>query len=212
MIRRINLGLLLPILTIVMIFAPKSEVECSQPVPFPEGVFLYKSASNVFGFESAWVNPAGLGRFTGNGVMLMADYFDGNIAKSWGALVNGEQSAMAYRRLDNPNGKDFQEWVFASGIGLGQLKAGASYRYFKDGPAPYDNRHFWNIGLQLQGEQKVSGAVVFSNLNRGRIGGERTEVEHRYSLSYRPLDIDLTLSADMLRTSSIDLGDAHMIY
>jgi protease-4 len=203
---------LILILSVTVIISFSLSRANAQRVPFPEGVFSYKSASNTFGFESAWINPAGLGRFTGNGIMLMADYFDGNIAKSWGALVNGEQSAFAYRRLDNPLGEDYQEWLLASGIGLGKLKVGGSYRYFKDGPAPYDNRHYWNIGLQLQGDYKLSGAIVFANLNRGRVHGERSEVEHRYSISYRPFDFDLTLSADMLRTSSIDIGDAHLIY
>ena len=211
MIRVKNLSALICLLTIFYTFAPV-KTNAGERVPFPEGVFFYKSASNVFGFESVWINPAGLGRFTGSGVMLMADYFDGDIAKSWGTLINGEQSAFAYRRIDNAAASDFQEWIMASGLGLGQMKIGGSYRYFKEGPAPYDNRHFWNLGVQLQGDYKLSGAVVFSNLNRGRVDGERTEVEHRYSLSYRPLNIDLTLSADMLRTSSIDLGDAHMIY
>ncbi len=188
------------------------ETRSGERVLMPEGVFFYKSASNMFGFESAWINPAGLGGFDGSGVMLMADYFDGEIAKSWGALINGEQSAIAYRKLDNPNGADYREWVLASGLGLGKINVGGSYQYFKEGPGIYDNRHLWNIGLQLKGDYKLSSAVVLSNLNRGRINGERSEVEHRYSLSYRPFDFDMTISADMLRTSSVNIGDAHMIY
>ncbi len=189
-----------------------TEVKCGERIPIPEGLFFYKSASNVFGFEAAWINPAGLGGFTGSGMILMADYFDGDIAKSWGAMVGSKQSALAYRRIANPNGTDFQETVLASGLDLGKINLGGSYRFFKEGPGIYDNRHFWNIGLQLQGDYKLSSSVVFSNLNRGRIDGERSEVEHRYSVSYRPLDMDLTLSADMLRTSSVNIGDAHMIY
>ncbi len=188
------------------------EIRSGERIPIPEGVFFYKSASNVFGFESAWINPAGLGRFDGSGVMLMADYFDGDIAKSWGALVDGEQSAIAYRKIDNPGGADFKELVLASGLGLGKINVGGSYRHFKDGPGIYDDRHFWNIGLQLKGDYKLCGAAVFSNLNRGRVNGKRSEVEHRYSISYRPFEFDLTISADMLRSSSVNLGDAHMIY
>jgi hypothetical protein len=192
-----------------LILIATANSEAGERVPFPDGVYYYKSASNVFGFEAAWINPAGLARYTGIGVLLMADYYNGDIFKSWGGLVNGEQSAFGYRRLDNPNGEDYQEWLLASGLGLGKIKIGGSYRYFNNGPAPYDNRHFWNLGVQLQGDYKISGAVVFSNLNRGRVDGERTEVEQRYSISYRPFDFDLTLSADLLKTSSIDIGDAH---
>lgn len=189
-----------------------AEAKGGERLLMPEGVFFYKSASSVFGFEAAWINPAGLGGFSGSGMMLMADYFDGDIAHSWGTLVDGEQSALAYRRLDNQAGPDFQEWVMASGLKLGKLNVGGSYRFFKEGPGIYNNRHLWNIGLQMQGDYKLSAAVVFSNLNRGRINGERSEVEHRYSVSYRPFEFDLTLSADLLRTSSINIGDARMIY
>ncbi|HEX2897287.1 MAG TPA: S49 family peptidase, partial [candidate division Zixibacteria bacterium] len=196
----------------ILFFLGAAESAKAERIPIPEGVFTYKSASDVFGYESAWINPAGLGRFDGTGVMAMVDYFNNEFAKSWGALAIGEQSAFAYRKIDHPSGTDFQEWVVATGYGLGKVKAGGSYRYFKDGPGIYDNRHFWNIGFQLQGDYKVSAAAVFSNLNRGRVNGERTEVEHRYSISYRPLGFDLTLSADMLRSSSVDLGDALMIY
>lgn len=198
--------------TAILISLVNTETANSERIPIPEGVFLYQSASNVFGYESAWINPAGLGRYDGTGAMVMVDYFNNDIAKSWGILANGEQSAIAYRKLDDPSGRDFKEWVVATGHGLGKIKVGGSYRYFSDGPGIYDNRHFWNIGFQLQGDYKVSAAAVFSNLNRGRVDGERTEVEHRYSISYRPLKFDLTLSADMLRSSSVDLGDALMIY
>jgi len=212
MIKKSLLGNAIQSILLVFFILLAAEIKSGERIPMPEGVFFYKSASNVFGFESCWINPAGLGGFTGSGMILMADYFDGDIAKSWGALVDGEQSAVGYRRIDNPNGTDFQETVLASGLGMGKINVGGSYRYFKEGPGIYDNRHFWNIGLQMQGDYKLSGAVVFSNLNRGRVNGKRSEMEHRYSVSYRPLDMDLTISADMLRTSSVNIGDAHMIY
>ncbi len=211
MINQIKITKLL-LLLLVMILLPAVETKSGERVLMPEGVFFYKSASNVFGFESTWINPAGLGGFDGSGVMLMADYFDGDIAKSWGALVNGEQSAIAYRNIDNPNGADYREWVLASGLGLGKINVGGSYRNFSSGPGIYDNRHFWNIGFQLKGDYKLSSAVVLSNLNRGRINGESSEVEQRYSISYRPFDFDLTISADMLRSSTVNIGDAKMIY
>lgn len=200
------------LILVIQSFVTAPTIKCGERIPSPEGVFIYKSAANVFGFEAAWVNPAGLGRFTGSGAVLMADYFDGNFVKSWGALVNGEQSAIAYRKINSPSGKDYQEWVFASGLGLGQLNVGGSYRFFKDGPGIYDNRSLWNAGLQYRGDGKFGAALVLSNLNRSRVQGERSAIEQRYAVSYRPLDIGLTLSVDMIRSSSVKLGDALYIY
>lgn len=202
----------LSVITILITFILTGKTFGGERIPLPEGVFIYKSASEVFGYEAAWNNPAGLGGFTGSGLMLMADYFDGDIAKSYGGLLNGQQSALAYRKIDNPAGSDIEEWVLASGLGMGQLHIGGSYRFFKSGPEFYENRHFWNFGLQMRGQYRLSAAAVFSNINRSKLNGERTEVEHRYSVSYRPFDFDLTVSVDMFRTSSINIGDADLAY
>ena len=101
------IGLCLAVCAII--FVQSVCLKAGERVPFPEGVFYFKSASNVFGFESGWINPAGLSRYTGNGVLLMADYLDGNVAKSWGVLLNSEESALGFRRVHNPNGEDYKE-------------------------------------------------------------------------------------------------------
>ncbi len=204
------IGLCLAVCAII--FVQSVCLKAGERVPFPEGVFYFKSASNVFGFESGWINPAGLSRYTGNGVLLMADYLDGNVARSWGVLLNSEESALGFRRVHNPNGEDYKEYLMASGFALGNLNLGGSYRIFKDGPGIYNNRHFWNIGILTRGDGKFNVGAVFNNLNRGRIDGERTEVEKTYSVSYRPFEQQLTLSVDVVKTSSIDYSDADYTY
>ena len=111
-LRNISLGF---VVCAIIFFQPVS-LKAGEGVPIPEGVFYFKSASNVFGFESGWINPAGLSRYTGSGVLLMADYLDGTVAKSWGVLLNGEESAMGYRRIYNPAGEDYKEYLLASGL------------------------------------------------------------------------------------------------
>ena len=195
-----------------VIFFQTVSLKAGERVPIPEGVYYFKSASNVFGFESAWINPAGLSRYTGTGVLLMADYLDGDIAKSWGILLNSEESAMGFRKIHNPAGEDYKEYLLASGLTLGNLNLGGSYRMFKDAPGIYKNRHFWNLGILIKGEGKFTFGALFSNLNRGKIDGEPTEVEKKYSVSYRPFEQQLTLSVDVVKTSSISYSDADYTY
>ncbi|RME19745.1 MAG: hypothetical protein D6800_13905, partial [Candidatus Zixiibacteriota bacterium] len=114
----------------------------------PEGVFYYQPAASVFGGEATWINPAALGRYNVSGFQLMGDYLDGNVVKSWGTVVYRQRMATAYRRVDNPGGTDFQEYIFALGMPLGKrMQFGGSYRYFDKGPGIYNNRHLWNIGF-----------------------------------------------------------------
>jgi protease-4 len=182
-------------------------------IPLPEGVFYYKPAASVFGSEAAWVNPAGLSRYQASDFQLMADYADDGFGKSWGTVFSREQLAVAYRYLDNPKEKNYREYLFASSVALSkQLHVGGSYRYFKDGPDYYNKRHFWNIGLIGQTRGPLSWAAVFSNLNRGKVNGQRTETEQRYSLSYRPMEKAVTLSADMFLSTKTRLRNADFIY
>ncbi len=186
---------------------------CSQRVPFPEGVFYYKPAASVFGAEAAWVNPAGLSRYGASSFQFMGDCADEKYFKSWGAVVNRDQLAVAYRNLDNPDGTNYHESLIGAGMALaGKLHFGGSYRYFKKAPDVYNKRHFWNIGFMGQGRGSLSWAAVFSNLNRGKIEGERTETEQRYSLSYRPLGKVATFSVDMFLSTKTRLSNADYVY
>lgn len=185
----------------------------SERIPLPEGVFYYKPAASVFGAEAAWVNPAGLGRYNASSFQLMADHTAGDYGKSWGTVIGREQLAVAYRYLDNPDGVNYREYLFAASMPLGnRLHFGGSYRYFKDAPGIYNKRHFWNIGLMGQGRGPLNWAAVLSNLNRGKKDGQRTETEQRYSLSYRPLEKAVTFSVDMLLSTKTRLSNADFVY
>jgi protease-4 len=97
------------------------------------------------------------------------------------------------------------------GLG-GALNAGVSYRHFGSGPGVYDNRHFWTLGLMGQRHGHFALAAVFSNLNRGRVNSERTAIEQRYSVAYRPVGRKLTLAADMFLSTENSLSEADFTY
>ncbi|MBN1211184.1 MAG: S49 family peptidase, partial [candidate division Zixibacteria bacterium] len=184
----------------------------SERIPLPEGVFYYQPAAAVFGVEAGWVNPAALGNFYPGGFQIMADHYDGAFAKSWGAAVCRDRLALAYRHLDRDDDK-YKEIIFSGGIPVVKgTSLGVSYRYFKDGPGIYNNRHFWNIGFLTRGSGVFSFAALWSNLNRGKIDGERSSMEQRYGLSYRPFGPRLTLSADMFLSTQQNIKEADYIY
>lgn len=181
-------------------------------IPIPEGLFYYNPASTVFGIEAAWINPAQLSRSEAGSYQLLADYFDGKFARSYGFAVGKESITMAYRYLDKPDQGIFKEWVFAAGLGLPGGMLGASYRYFASGPGLYDNRHFWNIGLSGQSGYNVRWGAVFSNLNRSSVDGHSTAVEMRYSLGYRPFGRQATFAVDMFLSTRDNIKEADYVY
>ncbi|MBD3257252.1 hypothetical protein GF377_02375, partial [candidate division GN15 bacterium] len=193
--------------------APAFADDTPDRIPLPGGVFYYQPAAAVFGPEAAWSNPAQLGRFTAAGFQVMADYHKGNYAKSWGTTVFRDRLVTAYRHIHNDNDEDFDEWLAAAGLALGQsVRFGFSYRYFREGPGLYNNRHFWTVGATLAGRSAFKVSGVWSNLNRGRVNGEQTAVEHRYSLAYRGISPKLVLAADMFLSSRNSLRDADFTY
>jgi len=190
-----------------------SQTEAVKRIAIPDDLFYYRPAASVFGAEAAWVNPASLGRFNTPSLQLMADYTRGEYGKSWGIVTSHDRTAVAYRKIHNPSGAEFREWIWAAGFSLNPgMSLGFSYRYFDKGPGIYNNRHFWNIGLSGSTHGPISWAAVFSNLNRGRVNGERTETEQRYSLAYRPLGPRLTLAVDMFLSTKTRLSDADYVY
>ncbi len=185
----------------------------AERVEMPSGVFYYQPAATVFGSEAAWVNPAALARYRILGFQFMADYYDGDYARSWGSVISREALSVAHRTLYNPDGDDYKEYVLAASIPVGQqFSMGSSYRVFTDGPGIYNNRHFWNLGFLYLPDKRFSWAGVFSNLNRGKIDGIRTETEQRYSFAYRPLGDDLTLAVDMFLSTKTRLSNADFVY
>lgn len=185
----------------------------TQEVPFPEDVFYYAPAATSFGPEAVWVNPAVLGPYKPSTFALMTDYADDDIFKSWGAVITRDGLGAAYRRINNDSGEDFKEYLFAGGFSLGSsLSLGGSYRYFSSGPSPYDNRHYWNIGVTSRGNSPFALGAVWSNLNKTALGGDDTEVIQRYSLGYRPHGNVVTLAVDALSSKITAEDDWTFIY
>ncbi len=184
-----------------------------QRIASPDGVFYYQPAASVFGTEAAWVNPAGLGRYTASSFQVIGDYFDGNIVKSWGFVTQAERLTTTFRRVKNPAGDDYSEWIFGAGVPLGaSATIGSAYSYYSEGPGFYRHLHSWTVGVQGQGQGVVSWGAVFSNLNRAIIDGNRTEIEQRYSLAYRPTGQKVTLSADMFLSTKTKFKNAEYVY
>jgi len=189
------------------------QTEEVKRIAIPDDLFYYRPAASVFGAEAAWINPASLGRFKTPSLQLMADYTQGEYGKSWGIVTSHDRSAVAYRKIHNPSGTEYREWLWAAGFSLSPgIGLGFSYRYFDKGPGIYNNRHFWNVGLSGSTRGPFSWAAVFSNLNRGKVNGERTETEQRYSLAYRPFGPRLTLAVDMFLSTKTRLSNADYIY
>ncbi len=185
----------------------------AERIEIPGGVFYYQPAASVFGSEATWINPAALARYRVAGFQFMADYFDSDYARSWGSVVSREGLAVAYRTLHNPDGDDYKDYIWTTAMPLGrELSLGGSYRYFKEGPGIFNNRHFWNLSVMYRPDGNFSLAGVLSNLNRGKINGERTETEQRYSLSYRPTGINVTASVDMFLSTGTRLSNADYVY
>jgi protease-4 len=184
-----------------------------ERIAVPDGVFYYQPASAVLGSEAAWVNPAVLGVLSKTGYQAMAEYYDQSFGKSWGLLGQREHLAAAYRVVDNGTARDYKEYLFAVGLApQRQLSIGFSYRYFSDGPDYYRKLHSWTVALYSQQGRPFRWGAVWSNLNRSRVDGNRTEIEQRYSVAYRPFDEKLTVAVDMFLSTKTRLSHADFIY
>jgi len=185
----------------------------SLRILLPADVFYFRPAATVFGSEAAWNNPAGLAQSGMAGFQVMADYHAGDYAKSWGTAVYREGTVTAFRHIDNPAGTDYDEWLAAMGVRIGPtMTVGASYRYFRKGPDKYNNRHFWNLGIASHKAGPLALAAMFSNLNRGRVDGQKTAIEQQYSVGYRPFGQMLTLSTDMFLSTNDNFRGADFRY
>ncbi len=197
--------------TLILLTAVSSS--SGQRVPEPEGVFYYQPAAGVFGGEALWMNPAGLASYEADGMQIMGDYREGKWFKSNGMLVHRKGIGFAYRSLVQPFDSTIKEWVVGLGLQLGSsLEIGSSYRWITSGPLLYDGRKLWTIGIMRRPGGPFSWGIVFGNLNRSWVEGQRTETELRYSLGYRPLGEKLTLSADALLSTKTKLKNAEFIY
>lgn len=184
----------------------------AERIAFPAGIFYYQPAASVYGSEAVWINPAAIGKLMG-GYQFMADYSDDQFAKNWGTVLTRSGIGLAYRKLDGPGGLDYEEKIWSMALPLGKkLDLGSSYRYFSEGPGVFNNRHFWSLSLLGRSSGPYRWAAVFSNLNRGRVDGLRTETEMRYSLAYRPFKKSLTVAVDMFLSTGMKLSEADYTY
>lgn len=201
------------VITVCLLNQPVSAGEDSKRIVIPDDLFYYQPAATTFGVNAAWNNPARLSRYGAAGFVVMADYVNGNYARSWGTAIYRDRLTTAFRHIDNPDGQDYDELVTALGMKAGPaLNFGISYRYFREGPGLYNNRHFWNIGLSHQGAGPFAMGALFSNLNRGKINGEQSATEQRYSLGYRPIGRKLTLAVDMFFSTQNKPSEADFVY
>jgi hypothetical protein len=169
----------------------------------PEAVYYHRFVSSVSGPEAAWVNPAYLGKNKIVNVEYMGEYYDDRFLNNWGAVICGDGLGLAYRHLKNYEGITYNEYIFALGSALSRgVSLGGSYKYIKNGNPFYNKRHFWNIGLIYDKNPQYSLGMMFSNLNRSRIDGSRSDIEQIYSFSYLPQNKRFIFSIEMTTTSS----------
>ncbi len=184
----------------------------AQEIKLPENLFYYHPAASVFGSEATWINPSALARYNSHAYQFMADLNDVNSSDSWGFVSSGEKIGVAYRKFDS-SGVTYKESIYGLGFESGQnIYMGMSYRYIHEGLSFLNKRHLWSLSLTGKGKGPINWAAVFSNLNRGKIDGLKTEVSQRYSLSYRPSDENLTFSVDMFTSAKRKFSDADYIY
>ncbi|UCD17262.1 MAG: hypothetical protein JSV44_12565 [Candidatus Zixiibacteriota bacterium] len=187
--------------------------EGANRIGSPDGVFYHRFASSVYGPEAVWVNPAGLGLYKDFTVQYVGEYCDGTFMENWGLVTSEGGGAIGYRTRDDFLGDKLQEYIFAAGVGIGEgTFLGGSYRYLKEGPGIYNRRHFWNIGVIFRQNPKFSVAALFSNLNRGKVNGERTDIEQLYSLTYHQLNHRLLLSMEITLSTGQSLSGASYNY
>jgi hypothetical protein len=175
----------------------------------PDGLHYHRFASSVYGPEAVWINPAGLGDYKKISGQYMLEIKDGKLSKSWAACVTGDGIGISYRRLRDFMGGRLDEYIFGAGLAVtASIYTGISYRYISNGPSFYNNRHFWNLGLLIRPNPRFAYAIVLSNLNRGRIDGERTDFEQAYSFSFQTKDGRLVFSTEILLSAGQNLSDA----
>lgn len=197
---------------LLSILGASVDIQAGERIPIPDGVYYHRFISSVDGPEAIWVNPALLGKYKTVTINYIAEIYESKLSENWGINITGDGIGIGYRRLDDFMGKRYDEYLFASGIQLGTIfYGGTSYRYIKNGADLYNRRHFWNIGLFFGTGTKFNYAAVFSNLNRGRVDGERTDVEQVYAISYQPSG-EIILSAELSLSTGQNLSQAKYNY
>jgi hypothetical protein len=182
-------------------------------IAIPDDIQYHRFASSVYGPEAVWINPAALALYKNMATEYMSDYYQGKFLKNWGISGIGSRFGLSYRHLKDFRGKAYNELLIASGAEMSfGLYWGISYRYVKDGPDFYNKRHFWNASILVKNNPSYYLAIVFSNLNQGRVDGERSDFEELYSFSYRTMKGRLILSTEIMLSSGQSLSSASYNY
>ncbi len=187
--------------------------EPSRRLILPGSVFFEMPLARVDGAAAIWNQPANLGYSRGNEFLIMGTVREESLLKDWGFGSNFGFFGVATRLIRNEGDVSTREYALGVGVPIkteGGL--GFGYRFFPDGPDGIDNRHLWSVGFSWRSSRFLSFAAKLDNLNRGRIDGVRTQVEHRYSIAYRPESEWLTFSADVDLGSGERFGDARWKY
>ena len=197
------------VISIFVLIALTTGSFSAERAVYPDAVYYYQPAASVFGSEALWVNPAGLYRYKPMEFQLVGDLADDNYLDNWGMVTARSGFGVGYRKF----GSDDKEYSLGIGFPFGKtMQVGLSYLNYKSDMAPFHDRKSWNVGMSGNAGDKVRWGAVFSNINRHRIDGERTETEMRYSASYRPLNDKLTLSVDMFLSTGTRLRNADYVY
>lgn len=200
-------------LTILMTIALALPLFANERVLTPEGVYYHRFVSSPAGPEAVWINPAFLGQFKVINSEYLGEYYAARFLNNWGSVVSGDGLGISYRHLENFMGSSYNEYIFALGAEINPGTFwGGSYKYIKDGPASYNKRHFWNIGVLINSSPQLTLGFLFSNLNRGRLEGHRTDFEQIYSFTYKILKDKISLSADISLSSGQSLSSAEWNY
>jgi hypothetical protein len=179
----------------------------------PEEIYNHRFAAAVSGAEALWINPAALTVDPRVHVQYNGEYRDGSFGDSWGWALAGDGIGIAYRKIDDFMGERYSEYIFGAGVDMvGAMSLGASYRYVKKGFDYYHKRHLWNVGVLIDNGKALSMAAVFSNLNRGRVAGEKSQIEELYCITYRPGPEWLSLSMEIMLSSKQSLSSAKYNY
>jgi hypothetical protein len=182
----------------IIVFVFAEQVICAERIALPDDIYYHCFGSSAPGTEAIWTNPAWMGLSQTVGTVYLANFRDGNLSKDWGMAIGGSKAGMAYRHLKDYLGKEYIEYIFAVGAQLNPtLCWGISYQYIKNGYGIYNKRHFWNASILMQPDKSLNISGLFSNLNRGRIEGNRTAIEQTYAVSYKLDGRKPTLSAEI---------------
>lgn len=199
------------VLVIILLFT--TNVLGEFRIDQPEDVYYHRFASAVTGPEATWINPAGLGLSNKFNIQYIATFHNGDFTKDWGTVMSGDGFGLSYRSVEDFMGAKYVEYIYGAGVEVGgSLYLGGSYRYIKKGFGYFNKRHFWNIGLLYDNHPQIRLGAVFSNLNRGKANGEKSDMKQLYSVSYKTKDERFTVSIETSLSSKQNLSMAKYNY